>query len=222
MPTPLIQPTVLWESAACLLINKPAGLNVEHWPGFPSAEDWAQAYLAQQRKTYVGIVHRLDRAVSGVLLLAKKKSALRHLNEQFRLRQVQKSYRAIVQSPPPAEVGELRHWIRKDQLAKRAEAFHQPTPGAAEARLQYTLLAQLATGFELELVPDAGKFHQIRVQLAAAGCPILGDTRYGATLPFDAPDAIALHATSLSFTEPDSGQLLRIEAPTPWSNAPQG
>jgi 23S rRNA pseudouridine1911/1915/1917 synthase len=209
-------PRVLWETSGLLAIDKPAGLNVERWPGFPSVEDWAADYLgAGRRAVFVGIIHRLDRPVSGVLLLAKKKSALLALNEQFRQREVAKSYQALVERPLPEASGELMHWLRKDQVAKRAYAYDAPAPQAQEARIRYRQLEVTPWGVALEIRPDAGKYHQIRVQLAAAGSPIVGDMLYGAQSAF-APDAIALHAASITFFDPAGGQEVTVAAPPPW------
>ncbi len=209
-------PRVLWETGSLLAIDKPAGLNVERWPGFSSVEDWVADYLgAGRRAVFVGIIHRLDRPVSGVLLLAKKKSALLALNEQFRQREVAKSYQALVEQPLPEMSGELVHWLRKDQAAKRAYAYNRPTGQAQEARIYYQQLGVMPLGTALEIRPDAGKYHQIRVQLAAAGSPIVGDALYGAQSTFF-PDAIALHAARLTFFDPAGGQEVTVESLPPW------
>ena len=206
---------VLYESPHLLAIDKPGGLVVERDPhGYPSVEEWALEYLATTVKNpYVGIVHRLDRPVSGVLLIAKKKSVLRELNRQFEQRSVEKIYLAVVERVPDETFGTLEHWIGKDQKEKRAIVKPAPTAGAFACKLEYELRKTLPNGRALlEVRPHTGKFHQIRVQLAAVGCPIVGDEKYGATSSFK-PDAIALHAWKLGFTDPVSGEWIWVEAP---------
>ncbi len=208
---------ILYESKWVLAVNKPAGLLVERSPHYPSVEDWAATYVGtQERKPYIGIVHRLDRPVSGVLLLAKRKAALKDLNVQFREKRVEKSYLAIVENAPSKPSDIITHWLQKDQREKRAIAFAKPQNDASECRLRYQLLEQHAQGFVLEVHPHSGKFHQIRAQLAAIGCPIVGDAKYGGSLPYQ-PEAIALHAWKLRFVEPMTGEMVTVVAP--WRSA---
>jgi 23S rRNA pseudouridine1911/1915/1917 synthase len=192
--------TILAETPHWIAINKPAGLVVERdRHGYPSVEEEVSTYLKRgKREPYVGIVHRLDRPVSGVLLLAKKKSALKQLNEQFRLRQVKKVYWAVVENRPPSDQGLLEGWINKDAVGKRAVYSKEAGKGALPCSLSYKLLAEAEGRYLLEIIPYTGKFHQIRVQLAAIGCPIIGDQAYGSTAVY-ASNAIALHARVLVF-----------------------
>lgn len=204
---------ILYESKWLLAVNKPAGLLVEHSPYYPSVEDWALQYVGkEEKKPFVGIIHRLDRPVSGVLLLAKRKAALRDLNEQFRTRTVEKIYLATVESAPPQQRDTITHYLRKDQATKRTIAFDQPTNEAIHCQLTYHLLAQNEAGFVLEIHPHSGKFHQIRAQLSAIGCPIIGDIKYNATKAYQT-DAIALHARQLTFVDPFTHEKTTIEAP---------
>lgn len=207
---------ILLETRHFLVVNKPHGLNVEQLPqGFPSVEEWVTTHQLEQgvKKPYTGIVHRLDRPVSGALIVAKKKSALKKLNEQFRERQVKKYYLARVEGQPPEPEQPLVHWIEKDQLNKRAIVHHQARKGTVKSILQYSVLQNDPSGALLLVEPITGKFHQIRVQLASMGCPIVGDRKYGAQTPFR-KDAIALHAQKLIFTDPLSGEQITVEAPT--------
>lgn len=206
---------ILLETKHYLVVNKPHGLNVERLPqGFPSVEEWVDTHQKLQgvRQPYTGIVHRLDRPVSGVLIVAKKKAALKNLNEQFRERLVKKFYIAKVEGRPPREKDRLIHWIEKDQLHKRANAFSEPRKNAVRSTLQYDLQHRQEDFSFLLIQPVTGKFHQIRVQLAAIGCPIVGDTKYGGTTGFK-PDAIALHAVRLIFGDPQSGKQVKVEVP---------
>lgn len=205
---------VLLETPQLLVVNKPAGLAVEFQPhGYPSIEAWAHQHLGRPgKKNFIGIVHRLDRPVSGVLLLAKKPLALKDLNRQFAERTVQKTYLAIVEHKPAASEGKLEHWLEKDVQTKRAVISTKGRPNAARCALNYRTIGETNIGTLLEILPVQGKYHQIRAQLSAAGMPIVGDVRYGAKTPF-LPDAIALHASVLRFKNPVDGKELEINAP---------
>ncbi len=206
---------ILYESKWILAINKPPGLLTERSPYFASVEDWTAHYLQKNTpKPFVGIVHRLDRVVSGALVLAKRKAALKALHEQFRERRVEKIYWALVENAPVAAAGTLQHWLRPDPKHKKAvlsEANHQE---AALCHLDYKMVRRTERGALLEIRLHTGKFHQIRAQLAAIECPIVGDAKYGATSVWQ-PDSIALHAARLQFTDPCTQQTVRIEAPPP-------
>ncbi|MDX1939506.1 MAG: RNA pseudouridine synthase [Saprospiraceae bacterium] len=212
---------ILYESKWLLVINKPAGLPVEHSPYYSSVEDWANNYVAKQEtKPFIGIVHRLDRAASGVLLIAKRKAALQNLHEQFRERQVQKTYLALVEKAPPKIEETLNHWLRKDLQLKKAHIFNKPTDKAQECSLNYRVLQKQLPGTLLEIDLYTGKFHQIRAQLAYIGSPIFGDAKYGATIPYQA-DAIALHAWRLRFKDPMNNEMiLEMEAPAQFLENP--
>lgn len=213
-----MQPTVLYESAWLLAVHKPAGLLVEKSLHYPSVEAWAETYVAQQtRKPFIGIIHRLDRSVSGVLLLAKKKAALKDLNAQFANREVQKIYLALVEQKPAAATGTLTHWLRKDSQLKKAFVFDKSVADSVECWLDYKILEETKTGYLLEIQLHTGKFHQIRAQLTAIGCPIVGDEKYGATSLYH-PNSIALHAWKLTFREPLTQEEMTIEAPFPFQN----
>lgn len=203
---------ILLETTHFLALNKPSGIIVEKNPYESSVEDWAWEYLQKtQKKPFLGIIHRLDRVTSGVLLIAKKKSFLKALNEQFRLRKVQKTYWAIVENKPLSPVTNLIHFLEKDQQNKRANIFEKAQKGAQEVRLHYRILKEINQQFLLEIHPKTGKFHQIRAQLAAIDCPILNDEKYGATL-FSDKKTIALHARRLVFADPISNEKIVIEA----------
>lgn len=206
---------IILENDHLLAINKPAGWTVEHAAHHSSIEDWAREHVANQsRKPFIGIIHRLDRPVSGVLLLAKKKIALKQLNEQFRERKVRKTYLAIVSGQPPATSDKIQHWLIKDRQNKKALIVREATPEATETVLHYRVLKQSNHHFLLEIHPYTGKFHQIRAQLAAIGCPILGDEKYGGpALPRQ--DVIALHAYRLAFTYPFLDESHQLTADIP-------
>lgn len=210
MKLPILRETPHW-----LAINKPAGIIVEENPWETSIQKMTLEYLSKSsKKPYLGIVHRLDRVTSGVLLLAKKKSALKELNEQFRLRKVRKTYWAIVENAPPKENGALRHWLRKDQKNKKAILFPEEKKDSTKCSLSYQLLAQNSKGYLLEIYPETGRFHQIRVQLSSIGCPIIGDEKYGSSSAY-LSKSVALHARKLSFKDPKANQKIVLTASPP-------
>lgn len=206
---------VIAETADWLAVNKPAGISVEKTKGADDTlEDLVYAYLStQKRQPFVGIVHRLDRVTSGVMLLAKKKSALQQLNALISERKMSKIYLGLTEQLPTLPEGELTHWLYKDQLQKKAFVFDQAAADRQVCRLQYRVLPDTGKNI-LEINLLTGKFHQIRAQLAAIGCPIVGDKLYGASSTL-APNAIALQAMQLSFTDWTSGELIVLQAPSP-------
>ena len=197
-------PVLLTEHRSWVAVHKPAGMLVEKHPAFPSVEAWLEQHLLHtgSRKPFVGVVHRLDRPVSGVLLLAKKRSSLKFLNDQFARKRVQKFYRATVSQLPEPREGKLLHFLKKDARLKRAVVVGSAS-GAARSELRYRFLQENEFGYELEILPLSGRYHQIRAQLSAAGFPILGDEKYGGS-PWNEPGAIALRAQRLIFTDPET------------------
>lgn len=218
-----IQSIIIQQTENWLAVNKPAGISVERQPGVSDTlEDLLYAYLQQRvKKPFVGIVHRLDRPTSGVLLVALKKNALSLLNEQFRASAPTKLYHALTTTPPPIPEGTLRHWLKKDLMGKKALVYTHAVPESKEATLTYRVLDSGHASYTLlEIQLLSGKFHQIRAQLAEIGCPLVGDVLYGG-IAINRPYTIGLHAASLTFTDPMSSQLVALKAPypnhVPWS-----
>jgi 23S rRNA pseudouridine1911/1915/1917 synthase len=207
---------VLQENKHWLVIYKPSGLIVERNPfESPTVEELVYDHLAQtSKRPYVGVVHRLDRVTSGLMIFAKKKSILRKLNEQFAQQAVHKTYLAITERCPEPSEGTLKHWLYKNQKEKRADIFPQAGKDRKEVSLQYKVLQQLDGRALLEIQPLTGKFHQIRAQLGAIGCPVLGDGKYGGQESYP-PLCAALHAWKLQLQDPLSGALLSFKAPLP-------
>ncbi|MEO1712450.1 MAG: RNA pseudouridine synthase [Bacteroidota bacterium] len=206
---------IIHETDWWIAINKPAGLIVEKSPFEPTTiESVAWPYLEkhQRGKKYLGIVHRLDRVTSGVLLLAKRKTALRYLNQQFADRVVEKEYLAVVEGAPPKSEERLKHYLVKDQATKKAIVHTLPKPKSTTVVLDYRRLSESNGRSLLQIIPKTGKFHQIRAQLAAIGCPIVRDSKYGAQ-GLEYPKEIGLHAARLTFIDPQSEKELTIEAP---------
>jgi len=162
---------------------------------------------------FVAAVHRLDRPVSGVLLLARTSKAAERLSEQFRTGSVEKHYLALVEHAPLSPEGTLVHRLIKDREDNRVRIAPAGDPNARIARLDYRTLGPRLGGTLLRVRLHTGRAHQIRVQLAAAGCPIVGDLRYGARQPMG--PMIALHAEELTFTHPTRGHRVTVRAPVP-------
>jgi len=165
-------------------------------------------------KGYLGIVHRIDRPTSGIILMAKKKSALRHLQQQFEQRKIRKDYLAATQSPPPKKADTLEQWHHRSSDQKKALITDQPVKGSKEARLWFRKVAEVSGRALIQVRLFTGRYHQIRAQFAQMGCPLLNDQLYGAE-ECTADIAIALHAWRLQFKDPANASTVSLEAPTP-------
>lgn len=207
---------ILYQDPHLLVANKPRGLLSE--PDTAGHDNVADSLIRQlgplRGNNILRNVHRLDRPVSGALLLARKASVLKLLTAQFAGRQVTKKYRAIVSTPPPQPSAELRHWLVKDNALRKAVIYDKPTRGADEVILRYSTLQQGGGKTLLEVELLTGKYHQIRAQLAHIGCPIIGDEKYGSPEQYK-PDAIALHAYMLRFQHPVEAVIVEAIAPAP-------
>jgi 23S rRNA pseudouridine1911/1915/1917 synthase len=165
-------------------------------------------------EAFLGVVHRLDRPVSGVVLYGKTTKALSRLGEMFRNKEVKKTYWAIVKELPPSEEGELHHFLKKNEVQNKSYAFPTLVKGSKEALLNYRLLARSDNHYLLEIDLHTGRHHQIRCQLAAIGCPIRGDLKYGFNRSNE-NGSIDLHARKIEFIHPVSKEPISILAPVP-------
>lgn len=163
---------------------------------------------------FLGVVHRLDRPVSGLVVFARTSKALSRLSEMFRTRSVRKTYWAIVGNQPPQSEGTLTHWLTRNPKNNTARAYEREVPGSKQAVLDYRVIARSDRYWLLEVDLHTGRHHQIRCQLAKMGCPIRGDLKYGA--PRSLPDGgISLHARRVSFEHPVSHLPIDVTAPVP-------
>lgn len=214
---------VLYEDNHVLAVNKPAGLLVHgDETGDTTLADLAKDYIREKYNkpgnVFVGVVHRLDRPVSGVILLAKTSKALARLNELFRSKKTRKTYWAVVQNRPAQEEGTLVHWLVKDSAKNITKAYAKENKSGQRSELNYKLLSAQQNRHLLEVNPITGRSHQIRVQLASMRCPILGDLKYGAPQPL--PDkSIALHARQLQFEHPTLKTPVTVSALPPQNAA---
>lgn len=219
-------PVILFEDNHCLAVAKPAPLLTQGVPpGIPTLEAMVKAYLKERYhkpgNVYLGIPHRLDRPVSGVVLFARNTKAAQRLAEQFQLRQVTKVYWAAVEGEVRPEEGTWEDWLLKLPEQSRAERVEAGTPGARRAVLQYRRLESRPGITLLEIRPETGRMHQIRVQAACRGWPIQGDVLYGSRMSFGPPATlprdrvIALHARSLTFLHPIHYEPIAVTAPLP-------
>ena len=197
---------VLFEDNHLLLVNKPCGIMVQpDKAGNRSMEDVAKDYITYKYNkpgnAFIGIPHRLDRPVSGVLMLCKTSKALVRFNEMLRNREVQKTYWAVVENKPAIEEDTLIHWLRKSESSNMSKAFLSEVKGSSRCELAYKYLRSSQYYHLLEVNPKTGRHHQIRVQLSFMGCPIKGDDKYGAKRG-NRDLSIHLHARQLEFIHP--------------------
>lgn len=201
----------LYKNNQLIAFNKPPALPVqEDKTGDKTLLNLAEIYA----KSKLYVIHRIDRPASGIVLFAKNTAALVHLNEQFQRREVKKVYLAVVGAMPPEKEGVLIHYLKKNQRLNRSIASEEETPGSDRAELRYKLIGHSDNYHLLEIELITGRHHQIRAQLAAIGCPIKGDVKYGFRRG-NRDRSIHLHAWKLQFRHPVSGEIEEITAPPP-------
>jgi len=198
--------TVLFEDNHLIAVFKRPGQTVQPEPGKPlSLEEETKQFIKEKYNkpgaVYLGVIHRIDMPVSGIVIFAKTSKALTRMNEIFHDRAVKKTYRCIVEGTPSSNKGHLVHWLRQDPVKNFTKAFESKVSNAAEAKLSYEVLKQGKGKCLLEINLETGRKHQIRAQLSAMGCPIVGDVKYGASKPL-ADQSIALQSFSLAFVHP--------------------
>ncbi len=209
---------ILYEDNHCLALVKPAGVTCAHFQGKEQTLDRAvKTYLKEKHQkpgnVFLGIVHRLDKPVSGVMLFARTSKAAARLSEQFREGTIEKVYWAIVEGNVHREAGSLEDWLRKNTETHRVDVLEPHAPGARQSLLHYQRRGTSGGLTWLEVRPQTGRTHQLRVQLAHHGHPIYGDARYGSVRTFG--NAIALHARSLTFLHPVRYEPITLTAELP-------
>lgn len=208
---------VVYEDNHIIVVNKCPGEIVQgdrtgDKPLSDIVRDWIKEKYAKPGNVFCGVVHRLDRPVGGLVVFAKTSKALSRLNEMFRLGKVDKRYWAITRSRPLSDAGTLTHFITSRQDGNKSYVSDRETPGSKKAVLDYKLLASSDKYHLLEVNLHTGRKHQIRAQLAAIGCPIKGDLKYGDKR--SNPDgSISLQAHSIEFEHPVSHKIISLVAP---------
>jgi 23S rRNA pseudouridine1911/1915/1917 synthase len=216
---PKIEPLeVFYEDNHCIAVFKPARLlTTGDQTGDVSLQDQVRDSLKQKYNkpgnVFLGLVHRLDRPVSGVVLFAKTSKGAARLSEQFRSGTILKMYRAVVSGTFDAVDGELVDHLLKNREMNTVRTVSRGTPGARTSRLRYKVLASAGGFTKLEITPETGRSHQIRVQLATRNHPIYGDVKYGSKQSLHG--AIALHAAQLTFDHPTRHEPVTVIAPEP-------
>ena len=212
---------VLYEDNHIIIVSKRAGEIVQgDKTGDVPLSETVAAYLKEKYSkpgnVFVGVPHRLDRPVSGVVVLAKTSKALSRLNDMFRAGSVDKRYLAIVKNKPEEPQGRLENWLVRNEKQNRSYAYDKEVPGSKKAVLNYKLVASSVNYNLLEVELLTGRHHQIRCQLAAMGCVIKGDLKYGA--PRSNPDGgICLHSREIRFIHPVKKEEMTLLAPPPSS-----
>lgn len=210
---------VVYEDNHIIIVNKRSSEIVQgdKTGDRPLAEEVKEYIKEKYHKpgnVFLGVVHRLDRPVSGLVVFARTGKALARLNEMFRTKEVKKTYWAIVGNCPSLPEGELCHWLVRNEKQNKSYAYDAEKPGAKQAILDYRLIGRSDRYYLLEVDLKTGRHHQIRCQLAKIGCPIKGDLKYGA--PRSNPDgSISLHARRICFIHPVSKKEICVEAPLP-------
>lgn len=213
------QADILWEDNHILAVNKHAGQLVQaDTTGDLSLEDEVKAFLKKRESkpgnVFLGVTHRIDRPVSGVVLFAKTSKSLARINEMFKVGTVKKTYWAIVKNRPEEQEANLLHYLVRDTKKNKTVAHSKPRTDAKVSQLSYKIIAHSVNYFLLEIDLQTGRHHQIRAQLAKIGCPIKGDLKYG--FPRSNPDGgISLHSRRISFEHPVKKEIITIDAPVP-------
>jgi 23S rRNA pseudouridine1911/1915/1917 synthase len=214
--------TVVYEDNHIIVVNKTSSEIVQgDKTGDTPLSETVKQYLKEKYNkpgnVFVGVTHRLDRPVSGLVVFAKTSKALARLNEMFRDSEVKKTYWAIVKECPKDTEGELVHYLVRNEKQNKSYAYDKEVKNSKKAVLHYKLIGHSQNYYLLEVDLKTGRHHQIRCQLAKMGCPIKGDLKYGS--PRSNPDgSICLHARSVKFIHPVSKEQIDLMAPVPEGN----
>lgn len=213
---------VIYEDNHIIIVNKTSSEIVQgDKTGDTPLSEIVKQYLKEKYNkpgnVYLGVTHRLDRPVSGIVVFAKTSKALPRLNDMFKNGEVKKTYWAIVKNCPKETEGKLVHYLVRNEKQNKSYAYDKEVPNSKKAILNYRLIGRSQNYYLLEVDLKTGRHHQIRCQLAKMGCPIKGDLKYGAQR--SNPDgSISLHARRIRFIHPVSQNMIDIEAPVPDDN----
>ncbi len=210
---------VLFEDNHLIIINKRVGDIVQgDKTGDKPLSEIVKEYIAEKYKkpgkVFLGVVHRLDRPTSGIVIFARTSKALERLNKMLRDKNIKKTYWAIVKNQPQKKNDTLIHFLKKNPKNNKSTAYKKETEGSKKAILHYQLIQKLDNYSLLEISLETGRHHQIRCQLASIGCPIKGDLKYGFNRS-NKDGGIHLHARKIEFTHPVSKELISISSTLP-------
>ena len=213
-------PEILYEDNHIIAVNKKSGDIVQgDETGDKPLVDFVKEYIKEKYQkpgeVFLGVVHRIDRPVSGIVLFARTSKGLTRLNELFKTKEVKKTYWAVVKTRPKDEEGTLIHYHLKDEQQRKAKLFDKEVAHSKKCVLHYKMLASSDHYHLLEIQLETGRFHQIRAQLAKIGSPIKGDIKYGYDRPNENTRSIHLHARKIEFTHPVKNEKIEISAPVP-------
>ena len=214
-----MMPEILYEDNHLIAVNKrPSDLSQGDKSGDPSLDDEVKKYIAKKYnkpgEVFLGVVHRLDRPVSGVILYARTSKALSRLNEMFRTSEIMKVYLAIVKNRPPEDNGTISHYLKKNEKQNKTYVYDTEVKGSKKASLTYRVAGRSDRYYLLEVILHSGRHHQIRAQLANIGCPVKGDLKYGFSRSNN-DGGISLMARRLEFIHPVKKEKVIITAPFP-------
>lgn len=207
---------VLFEDNHIIIVNKPSGIPVqEDKSGDLSLTEIIKGYIKDKYNkpgnVFLGVVHRLDRPVSGAVIFARTSKALMRLNEMMKKREITKIYWAITKNQPPQESGSMTGYIKRNESRNKSYVLNEATDGAVMAELNYRMIGSADNYHLIEIELITGRHHQIRTQLAAAGCPVKGDLKYG--FPRSNKDgSICLLAREIRFIHPVNGEMVCVQA----------
>ncbi|NLV19422.1 MAG: RluA family pseudouridine synthase [Bacteroidetes bacterium] len=212
-------PEILYEDNHLIAVAKKASdLSQSDKTGDVSLDDEVKKYIAvkynKPGEVFLGVVHRLDRPVSGVILYARTSKALKRLNEMFRAGEIKKIYFAIVKERPPEDYATVTHYLKKNEKQNKTYVYDTEVKGSKLASLTYRLTGRSNRYYLLEIELHTGRHHQIRAQLASLGCPVKGDLKYGYSRSNE-DGSISLHARQIDFIHPVRKEKLSITAPFP-------
>ncbi|HPA35415.1 MAG TPA: RluA family pseudouridine synthase [Chitinophagales bacterium] len=211
---------ILYEDNHIIAVNKRSGDIVQgDETGDTPLSDLVKAYIKEKYQkpgeVFLGVVHRIDRPVSGIVLFARTSKSLSRLNELFKTKEITKTYWAVVKKKPVSDSGTLTHYHLKDEKTRKARLFDKEVAHSKKCVLHYRWLASSDHYHLLEIQLETGRFHQIRAQLAKIGSPIKGDVKYGFERPNENTRSIHLHARKISFIHPVKNEPIELTAPVP-------
>ncbi len=214
--------TVVYEDNHVIIVSKESGEIVQgdktgDTPLSETVKQYIKEAYAKPGNVFLGVVHRLDRPVSGLVLFARTSKALPRLNKMFAEGDIHKTYWAIVANTPPQPEGTLAHWLVRNEKQNKSYAYDHEVPNSKRAELDYKVIGRSDRYCLVEVVLKTGRHHQIRCQLAKMGCPIKGDLKYGAKRS-NADGSICLHSRRMEFVHPISKKEIVVEAPVPNDN----